>query len=479
MRVLGRVRLSRLKDESTSVERQRELIENWARDNGHTVVGWAEDLDVSGSTDPFATPSLGPWLTDRLGEWDILCAWKLDRLARRAVPLHRLFGLCQEQNKTLVCVSDNIDLSHWVGRLIASVIAGVAEGELEAIRERTKSSRRKLLETGRWPGGQVPFGFRTTPLPSGGWRLEPDPETAPVVRRIVKEVCSGVSIDSVAESLNKDNMTAPKGGAWIPSTLWKIIESPHLLGHATYEGVTVRDLEGKPVLWSEPILSPSEWDSLTSAVAARKLGSAARHKDVSPMHHVALCAVCETALYHKVYHRDYGPGVYRYYHCRDTSHTSQIRAEIVEELLEEAFLESVGHLNVLERVFQPAENHQIELEDAIRAVDELSALLGTITSDTMRSRLTEQMRALDFRIAALEKLPTRESCWIYQETDENYTQQWNNSDTDQRRELMQQSGITGLFKYQQKVLEFHLRIPAEVETLITKKSPINEVKGKP
>lgn len=57
-RVLGRVRLSRLTDESTSAERQRELIEQWSAMNDHTVVGWAEDLDISGSV---TTPSKKTW----------------------------------------------------------------------------------------------------------------------------------------------------------------------------------------------------------------------------------------------------------------------------------------------------------------------------------------------------------------------------------------------------------------------------------
>ena len=161
MRVVGRVRISRLTEQSTSVERQRELIEKWADMQGHTIVGWATDLDLSGTVDPFESPALGPWFAeDKLSEWDILCAWKLDRLGRRVIPLNRVFGWMLEHDKTLVCISDNIDLSTWVGRLVANVIAGVAEGELEAISERTKASRKKLLESGRWAGGTVPFGFR-------------------------------------------------------------------------------------------------------------------------------------------------------------------------------------------------------------------------------------------------------------------------------------------------------------------------------
>ena len=103
MRVLGRIRLSRSREESTSVQRQRELIQSWADNNGHEVVAWAEDVDVSGSVSPFEAPELGPYLTDKhKGEWDILVAWKLDRLARNAISMNYLFGWIQDNGKQLV-----------------------------------------------------------------------------------------------------------------------------------------------------------------------------------------------------------------------------------------------------------------------------------------------------------------------------------------------------------------------------------------
>ena len=60
LRVLGRIRLSRDADETgTSIERQREAIEQWSAMHGHTVIGWAVDSGVSGSVDPFDTPERG------------------------------------------------------------------------------------------------------------------------------------------------------------------------------------------------------------------------------------------------------------------------------------------------------------------------------------------------------------------------------------------------------------------------------------
>jgi site-specific DNA recombinase len=157
MRVLGRLRLSRSTDESTSIERQREMIQQWSDLHGHEVIGWADDTDVSGSIDPFKTPRLGDWLNNRAPEFDIIACWKLDRLSRNTIKLNSLFAWCLEQDKTVVSCSEAIDLSTPVGRLIANVIGFLAEGDLENIRERQRSSKAKLRDLGRWSGGKFPM----------------------------------------------------------------------------------------------------------------------------------------------------------------------------------------------------------------------------------------------------------------------------------------------------------------------------------
>ena len=463
MRILGRVRLSRFKEESTSVERQRELIEQYANLHDHTVVGWAEDVDVSGSVSPFDAPGLGPWFgEDKRDEWDVLVVWRLDRLSRRVIALNEVFGWMIEHDKTLVSMSESLDLSNWVGRLVANVIAGVAEGELEAIKERTKASRKRLLETGRWPGGQVPFGLTAVELPGGGYRLGLHPEEAPVVREIVDEVIAGAAVEKVA--FKRDTL---------PSTFWKMLTAKYLLGHATYEGQTVRDMQGKPVLNAEPILTQDTWDQLQAALEARRRGPH-RTRDTAPLNGVVKCFVCELNLFHKIYRRDYGRRLYRYYHCRVKGHCGQVEAEIVEELVGDAFIEAAGALNVQRRVYRQAENHKMQLDEAVRAVDELTPLLGAVTSDTMRKRLTEQLSALDSQITALEKLETREAGWEYIQTDITYAEAWENADTEERRQLLLQSGIR--FFIQRipgtEALNQRMFTPDNIQTLLNTKKPL-------
>ncbi|MDJ0384594.1 recombinase family protein [Streptomyces sp. G-G2] len=98
--------MSKVSDETTSPERQRRSVQRWADQEGHVVVGWVEDIDVSGGVEPWKRPEFSRWLPSTIGkevssiehrialeesradEYDIICALKLDRLSRRVLHVH-------------------------------------------------------------------------------------------------------------------------------------------------------------------------------------------------------------------------------------------------------------------------------------------------------------------------------------------------------------------------------------------------------
>src|SRR5690606_39474015 len=88
LRALIVVRLSRVTDATTSPERQLGTCQELCDARGYDVVGVAEDLDVSaGATSPFGRPQLGDWLTNRLGEFDVIVFYRVDRIVRRLFDL--------------------------------------------------------------------------------------------------------------------------------------------------------------------------------------------------------------------------------------------------------------------------------------------------------------------------------------------------------------------------------------------------------
>lgn len=439
--------------ESTSIERQRELIENWARDNDHEVVGWAEDVDVSGGVDPFDTPELGPWLTDeRKGEWDILCAWKMDRLARRTVPLHRLFGWVQDNDKTLVCISDNIDLGHWVGRLVASVIAGVAEGELEAIRERATASKKKLRELGRYSGGRLPYGYSAEPIEGGGWRLVQDPVEVAVIRKLIEQVLDGTTTGALARELTDAgvptpmdrerarNGKAPRGGGWHRITVDRILRSKTLMGWTLHEGVTVRDADGNPVLRGEPIIDLVTYNRIQEILNSRKIRSSARN--TSPLLGVALCAVCESNLYLRKIPKEGKEGeFYLYYMCNNKCFKHQVNGHVLHQETYDTFLAELGEAEEHEEVVRPANDNAAKIADLQLAIEELTELAASMTSGAGIASFSKQIKALDEELTLLEATHSAETLVEWRSTGRTYAEVWEASNAEERRQLMLKSGF--------------------------------------
>jgi site-specific DNA recombinase len=499
MRVLGRLRLSRSTEESTSIERQREIIQQWTEANGHTLVGWAEDVDVSGSVDPFETPSLGIWLSRRATEWDILCAWKLDRLGRNAIQLSKLFGWCGEHDKTVVSCSESIDLGSWAGRMLASVIAGLAEGELEAIRERQRSSRRKLRQTARWAGGKPPYGYTAVQRGDGkGWSLEVDPLAATVVRRIVDDVLDGRPLTQIARELTTEGYRTPAAyyaaqkanqpalrwtpdeepsGKWSTTPLRNMLRNKALRGYVHHGGETIRDDDGMPIQLAEPFVTLDEWELIQAALdRVQESRRGIRRAEASPLAGVVVCVECGLTLHHD---RNTSRGhVYRYYRCQNRD-TVMIPADTLETLAEEAFLDEVGDLEVRERVWVPGDSHEAGLREAVTALDELTQAAGRAVSATAKQRLQRQLDALDARIADLESTPAREARWEYRPTGGTYRSVWESSDTGARRELLRKSGITiaaGISGIEGKrsasnpgAFNFEIRVPPEITANLTAK----------
>lgn len=439
-------------DESTSIARQREVVQRWADANGHNVIGWAEDVDVSGAVDAFDTPRFGAWLNTRAEEFDAIAAWKLDRLGRNAIQLSRLFGWCLEHDKTLVSCSESIDLSSWAGRMLASVIAGLAEGELESMRDRQRSSRQKLRETARWPGGRPPYGYRAVDNRAGpGKVLEIDPEAHKVVKRIVDAVIDGVPLARIARQLNVDGVRPPadhyrvSAGRMDTLSQWRtgpmrfLLSSPTLVGQAHLGGTAVRDDSGLPVMMAKPLVDDDE-RTLVLAELERRQGVPRERAEPAPLAGLVFCWFCETKLTMTTIKK--GGVVYRYYRCPKAC-SSLIPAGDAETLMEETFIGEYGNDSVVERVWVPGDSHETELKQAIAALDELTAAAGVMTSNTAKDRLQRQLAAVDARIAQLESKPIREGGYEYRPTGETYLDAWNRAATpSERREMLQRADVT-------------------------------------
>jgi DNA invertase Pin-like site-specific DNA recombinase len=146
------IRVSSPKGQKT--DSQRAELEQWLKRQRYKGVRWFEDRESATTLQRAAFQQLQAAIF--AGQVTTVVIWKLDRLARSLREgVNVLADWCQRGVRVIV-VTQQIDLSGAVGHLIASLLFGIAEIELQYARERQAAgialARKRGVYTGRRPG---------------------------------------------------------------------------------------------------------------------------------------------------------------------------------------------------------------------------------------------------------------------------------------------------------------------------------------
>jgi DNA invertase Pin-like site-specific DNA recombinase len=133
---------------------QKPEIRRWLQGNGidPSTAEWFEDKETG--------QNLKRPASDRLqkavfaGRVKMVVVWKLDRISRRQRDGVNLMAEWCERGVRVVAVTQQIDLSGAVGRMVASVLFGLAEIESEYRRERQAAGIAVAKERGVYRGRQ-------------------------------------------------------------------------------------------------------------------------------------------------------------------------------------------------------------------------------------------------------------------------------------------------------------------------------------
>jgi DNA invertase Pin-like site-specific DNA recombinase len=131
----------------------RELREHCQR-KGWEVFHEYVDHGVSGSKE--SRPQLNQLMTDAAGKsFDVVIVWKFDRFARSAQHLLKALESFNSNGVAFVSLTEGIDTSTAVGKLVFTVLGAVAEMERSLIIERVKAGLRKAKATGTRSGRAI------------------------------------------------------------------------------------------------------------------------------------------------------------------------------------------------------------------------------------------------------------------------------------------------------------------------------------
>jgi DNA invertase Pin-like site-specific DNA recombinase len=271
-----------------SNERQEEACRLLAQMRDWEVV--AAEGDVSKSAyDPSAARPGWARIEDlmRSGAVDIVIAWKLDRVTRRVSGLVDLILLCQETGTQFATTDGMLDLTSPTGKAVATILAAVAQMEVELKAERQKLANQQRRANGEpWKSGWRSFGYTLD-----GQVIE---EEAVLVREAAADVLTGTPLREIVRRWTAAGVSTPRSekGAegWTHNAVRSILLNPKNAAYVTYQGEVIGDGNWEPII-----------DRDTHALLVAKLTDPARNSNGSKgigrlpanlLSGIATCAEC-------------------------------------------------------------------------------------------------------------------------------------------------------------------------------------------
>ena len=268
----GRVSTEDWQDPVTSRARQREQAEALVRGHGVIVaeffdagqsrtVAWARRPQAAALVAQLADPGRG-WDAIVIGEYER--AFYGSQYAAMA-PLFEHYGV----QLWMPEAGGRVDYASEHDEQTMTVLGLSSKREITrtSIRVRTAMAV-QAREQGRYLGGRPPYGYRlgdAGPHPNkahAAWgrrahRLEPDPETAPVVRWIFAQRLAGHSVARIARALNEAGVPCPSaadpgrnphrtGAGWTLGTVTTILRNPRYTGRQVWNRQRTDTRPGRP-----------------------------------------------------------------------------------------------------------------------------------------------------------------------------------------------------------------------------------------
>src|SRR5262245_4421657 len=126
----------RVSSHSQKSDSQRAEVQRWLEAHGHALktVQWFEDKETGATLHRSGLIRLQEAIF--AGTVKTVVVWKLDRLARSMREGINVLSQWCESGVRVVSITQHIDLSGTVGHLVAGVLFGIAEMELQHVKDR-------------------------------------------------------------------------------------------------------------------------------------------------------------------------------------------------------------------------------------------------------------------------------------------------------------------------------------------------------
>lgn len=206
-----------------SIENQIELCKDYyLRIYGNDVefIIYEDEGFSGGNTN---RPKFQEMLNDiKKKNFDSLICYRLDRISRNVADFSSTLELLQDNSVDFISIKEQFDTSTPMGRAMVYISSVFAQLERETIAERVRDNMLQLAKTGRWLGGQEPFGFvaeRISYLDENYnertlMKLSDVKDELELIKLIYDKYLETNSITQVCNWLNDNMFKGKNGGEW-------------------------------------------------------------------------------------------------------------------------------------------------------------------------------------------------------------------------------------------------------------------------
>jgi site-specific DNA recombinase len=187
--------------------------------------------------------------------FDTILVWKYSRFARSREDSIVYKTMLRKNGVQVVSITEPFEDTP-TGRLLEAMIESLDEFYSANLGQEVLRGMRESASRGFYISARPPYGYTRIKIRDGNKerpKLEVDPHTAPIVKRIFRILLEGLGLTEVAKVLNGEGIPGPKGKRWGKTTLYG------LLINEVYAGTLVWGRRGKN---RQPVRVENAWPAI-------------------------------------------------------------------------------------------------------------------------------------------------------------------------------------------------------------------------
>jgi len=231
MNAVAYYRYSSHSQNEQSIEGQKRAVENYAAQNGYTIIKEYPERALSGTTDK--RPKFQRMLSDSAKQrFEVILVYSLDRFARNRYDSATHKAHLKKHGVRVISVTESISQDP-VGIMVEGFLESMAEYYSAELSQKVKRGISLSVEQCKFIGGYIPLGYTV----DENKHYQFDPATAPVVKKIFELYAAGSSITQINDAIIEQFGKAYFGN--ISNSINRILDNRNYKGIYTRGGAEV------------------------------------------------------------------------------------------------------------------------------------------------------------------------------------------------------------------------------------------------